>query len=55
MLKITDAMGRIVYQENMLLQPNNTYSLSVASWASGVYLYSIEGKNVATSGKFLVR
>lgn len=54
-LKITDAMGRTVYQENILLQPNNTHSLSVASWASGVYLYAIEGKSVATSGKFLVR
>lgn len=54
-LRITDVMGRIVYQEKITSQPNNTHTLSVASWPSGIYLYSIEGKNTTTSGKFLIR
>lgn len=54
-LKITDATGRIVYKENLTSQKNNTHTISVNSWASGLYLYSIEGKNTTTSGKFLIR
>lgn len=53
-LKITDAMGRIVYNNTLANETDNLVTISIKTWPSGLYIYTLVSGDSKTSGKFLV-
>lgn len=52
-LQVTDAMGRVVLHKS--ITDNHSLTIKTDAWSSGIYFYSIVGKNLKTSGKLIVK
>jgi len=54
-LRITDVMGRVIYNKSWENEGKNLIAISITTWPSGLYFYTLVCGDSKAVGKFLVK